>query len=52
LAVCGADSLDQQYLKLLERVVTGGPYGSDFALETAGGGERMEFRNGGAAPTQ
>jgi heat shock protein HslJ len=52
LAACGSDSLDQQYLQLLGTVVTGGPYGELFALETAGGAQRMEFRNGGAAPAQ
>ena len=53
MAACAPDSLDQQYLDLLGRVVTGGPDGAGgFALETAGGTERMEFGNGGAAPTQ
>ena len=52
-AFCGEDSLDQQYLDLLSRVMAGGPYGEAFALE-AGGSEsvRMEFRNGGVAPAQ
>jgi len=36
----------------LSSVVAGGPYDSGFALETPGGAERMEFRNGGAAPAQ
>ena len=53
LAACGTDSLDQQYLQLLGSVVTGGPDGGGgFALETAGGGQRMKFRNGGSAPAQ
>ncbi len=53
MAACAPDSLDQQYLDLLGRVVAGGPDGAGgFALETAAGGERMEFRNGGAAPAQ
>ena len=53
MAFCGEDSLDQQYLELLGRIVAGGPDGAGgFALETAGGAERMEFRNGGAAPAQ
>jgi len=46
---CGEESLDQLYLDLLSRVVTGGPNGDAFAMETAGGGERMNFRNGGEA---
>lgn len=51
LAFCGEESLDQQYVDLLSRVVAGGPNGAGgFALETPGGSERMEFRNGGAAP--
>ena len=51
LAACGDDSFDQQYLQLLDSVVAGGPDGAGgFALETAGGSERMEFSNGGAAP--
>ncbi len=53
MAFCGEASLDQQYLDLLGRVVAGGPDGAGgFALETPAGGERMEFRNGGAAPVQ
>ena len=52
MAACGDDSLDQQYLQLLGNVVAGGPDGAGgFALETAGGAERLEFRNGGSAPT-
>ena len=53
MAFCGEDSLDQQYLDLLGRVVAGGPDGAGgFALETPAGTERMEYRNGGSAPTQ
>ena len=48
LAACGEDSLDQQYLQLLGSAVTGGPDGGGgFALETAGGAQRMIFSNGG-----
>ncbi|MBE2222010.1 MAG: META domain-containing protein [Anaerolineae bacterium] len=51
LAFCGEASLDAQYLALLSNVVAGGPDGSGgFALETAGGAERMNFQNGGPAP--
>jgi len=47
---CGEASLDQQYLKLLSDVVAGGPDGAGgLALETAGGAQRMLFKNGGAA---
>jgi len=52
MAFCGEDSQDQQYIDLLSRVVAGGPYGEGFALETPGGSERMEFRNGGVAPIE
>ena len=52
MATCGEESLDQQYIQLLSSVVTGGPYGNGFALETAGGAQRMEFRNGGSALAQ
>jgi heat shock protein HslJ len=53
MAFCGEDSLDQQYLDLLSRIVAGGPDGGGgFALETPAGDERMEFRNGGATQTQ
>jgi heat shock protein HslJ len=52
MAFCGEDSLDQQYLELLSRVVAGGPYGESFALETPAGDERLEFGNGGATQTQ
>jgi heat shock protein HslJ len=51
LASCGEASLDQQYLALLSNVAAGGPDGAGgLALETAGGAERMLFKNGGAAP--
>ena len=50
-AYCGEASMDQQYIQLLSSIVTGGPDGSGgLALETAGGEQRMEFKNGGAAP--
>lgn len=50
MAFCGEASLDQQYLTLLGSVVAGGPDGAGgFALETAGGEQRMLFKNGGAA---
>jgi heat shock protein HslJ len=50
MAACGAGSLDQQYVQLLGQVAAGGPDGSGgFALETAGGAQRMNFKNGGAA---
>jgi len=50
MAACGGDSLDIQYLQLLDAIVTGGPDGEGgLALETAGGEQRMRFRNGGAA---
>jgi heat shock protein HslJ len=48
---CGEASLDHQYLQLLDNVAAGGPDGTGgLALETAGGAERMLFKNGGAAP--
>jgi heat shock protein HslJ len=51
MAYCGETSLDQQYIQLLSSVAAGGPDGSGgLALETAGGEQRMEFKNGGAAP--
>ena len=51
MAACGGDSLDQQYLVLLEDIVAGGPDGAGgLALENAGGEKRMLFANGGAAP--
>ncbi len=50
MAFCGEASLDQQYLTLLGSVAAGGPDGTGgFALETAGGEQRMLFRDGGAA---
>jgi heat shock protein HslJ len=50
-AYCGEDSLDQQYLQLLESVAAGGPDGEgNLALETAGGEQRMLFKNGGNTP--
>jgi heat shock protein HslJ len=53
LAFCGEASLDQQYLGLLSNVAAGGPDGAGgLALETAGGAQRMLFKNGGAAPQQ
>ena len=49
-AACPEGSLDQQFIQLLESVAAGGPDGSDnLALETAGGAQRMVFRNGGPA---
>ena len=51
MAYCGDASLDQQYLALLSNVAAGGPDGQgNLALETAGGAQRMLFKNGGAAP--
>jgi heat shock protein HslJ len=51
MAFCGEKSLDQQYLQLLGSVAAGGPDGQGgLALETAGGEQRMEFKNGGPAP--
>ena len=53
MAFCGEASLDQQYLHLLSTVAAGGPDGAGgLALETAGGAQRMLFKNGGAAPQQ
>ncbi len=53
MAFCGEASLDQQYLALLSNVAAGGPDGAGgLALETAGGEQRMLFKNGGAAPKQ
>jgi heat shock protein HslJ len=50
MAYCGDDSLDQQYLQLLGAIAAGGPDGAGgLALETAGGEQRMLFKNGGAA---
>ena len=49
LAACGEASLDQQYVTLLGSVAAGGPDGAGgLALETAGGEQRMLFKNGGA----
>jgi heat shock protein HslJ len=51
MAFCGDESLDQKYLELLGNIAAGGPDGEGgLALETAGGAERMEFNDGGAAP--
>ena len=51
MAFCGEASLDTQYLQLLGSVAAGGPDGAGgLALETAGGEQRMLFKNGGAAP--
>ena len=50
MAFCGEASMDQQYLTLLGSVAAGGPDGAGgFALETAGGEQRMLFKYGGAA---
>jgi heat shock protein HslJ len=50
MAFCGEASMDQQYLTLLGSVAAGGPDGAGgFVLETAGGEQRMLFKNGGAA---
>ena len=49
MAYCGEASLDAAYLQLLSSVAAGGPDGAgNLALETAGGAQRMLFRNGGA----
>lgn len=50
MMACGPDSMDQEYTRILSNITSGGPSGSDFALATAGGAERMTFTNGGAAP--
>ena len=51
MAFCGEKSLDTQYLQLLSSVAAGGPDGQGgLALETAGGAQRMMFKNGGPAP--
>jgi heat shock protein HslJ len=48
---CGDASLDAQYLQLLSSVAAGGLDGAGgLALETAGGEQRMLFKNGGPAP--
>ena len=50
MAFCGEASLDQQYLQLLSSIAAGGPDGQgNLALETAGGAQRMLFKNGGPA---
>ena len=49
MAYCGDESLDAVYLQLLSSVAAGGPDGAgNLALETAGGAQRMLFKNGGA----
>ncbi len=49
MSACG--TLDSQYLTLLKQVAAGGPDGAGgLALETAGGAQRMLFKNGGPAP--
>ncbi|MCJ7512589.1 MAG: META domain-containing protein [Anaerolineales bacterium] len=49
---CGEASLDQEYTQLLDNVAAGGPDGAGgLALETAGGAQRLLFKNGGAAPS-
>ncbi|MBE2222838.1 MAG: META domain-containing protein [Anaerolineae bacterium] len=51
MAFCGEASLDQVYLGLLGSVAAGGPDGrGNLALESAGGAERMMFKNGGPSP--
>ncbi len=53
MAACPEGSMDQQYLQLLSSIAAGGPDGQgNLALETAGGEQRMLFKNGGAAPAQ
>jgi heat shock protein HslJ len=53
MAFCGEASLDQQYTQLLGAVAAGGPDGAgNLALETAGGEQRMLFKNGGPALAQ
>jgi heat shock protein HslJ len=50
MMACGDASLDQQYITLLNNVAAGGPDGAGgLALETAGGQQRMIFKNGGSA---
>ncbi len=50
MAYCGDTSMDQQYLTLLSSVAAGGPDGNGgLALETAGGEQRMLFKDGGPA---
>ncbi len=51
MSACG--TLDSQYLTLLNQVAAGGPDGAGgLVLETAGGAQRMTFRNGGPAPAK
>lgn len=51
MVACGEASLDQQYLDLLSNIAAGGPDGAgNLALETAGGAQRMLFKNGSSAP--
>lgn len=50
MASCGEASLDQQYLTLLGSIAAGRPDGTGgLALETAGGEQRMLFKDGGTA---
>jgi heat shock protein HslJ len=50
MSACAEGSMDQQYLELLSAVAAGGPDGQgNLALETAGGEQRMLFKNGGVA---
>ncbi len=50
MAFCGDESLDVQYVGLLNSVAAGGLDGAGgLALETAGGAQRMMFSSGGAA---
>jgi heat shock protein HslJ len=49
-AHCGDASVDQMFLQLLSDTAAGGPDGrGGLALETAGGAQRMDFRNAGPA---
>ncbi len=49
MSACG--TLDSQFITLLNQVAAGGPDGAGgLALETAGGEQRMLFKNGGLAP--
>lgn len=53
MAFCGEASLDLQYTQLLSNVAAGGTDGAGgLALETAGGAQRLLFKNGGPAPKQ
>ncbi|MDX1436673.1 MAG: META domain-containing protein [Anaerolineales bacterium] len=50
MVFCGEESLDTQYLELLNGVAGGGPDGAGgLALETAGGAQRMEFKDSAPA---